>query len=256
MVGHQAPQQLGSLIARRDNDNKETVIPAKRPRKPPDTALDRPPTAVFSIPPRSHEGSPRHHMDGPKLHQNNEAYFSVNELVSKRRVTQTAPTPMDQTRYSPCFQDKTRLKTRIEPYYGPRLAVSSIHGRLPMEVHHRRLDGAVPDQSSCTCCSGMENVSERRTVPQAPSPYIQVNVSPAMLDPTRPSQDPTYSPQAAVLSFHQRFLPESCLLHLDSVEVGLDDVGRCSVKENVSNYPVYKEPASAEVQRTSARESR
>ena len=31
VVGHQAPQQLGSLVARRDNDNEETVIPAKRP---------------------------------------------------------------------------------------------------------------------------------------------------------------------------------------------------------------------------------
>jgi hypothetical protein len=61
---------------------------------------------------------------GPDL-KNNDTRCSMDKLVSKRRVTHTAPLPAISTRDSPRSPQPTRPHTRYKSSYGPQTAVPS-----------------------------------------------------------------------------------------------------------------------------------
>jgi hypothetical protein len=169
-----------------------------------------PKTAVFSIPPRVREESCAHRSDGVELAQNYDTCCSAREMVSDRWGTHVASSPKVQTRRLPCSPQTTHSRVHVETLHGPSVAVSSIHGRLPVDSYHRGLDGVKPWQNYEIFCSAKENVSKLRTVPQALSPYTQVTSLPVTREPMHLEMRIChfYGPKKAVssniLRFHRR----------------------------------------------------
>jgi hypothetical protein len=144
-----------------------------------------PPTAVFSIPPRSHEEScPRRVEDGEPC-RNDDGHGSVNKSVSTRWIMYSVLSLMGQVEDLPVVQNPTRSTTRIVSSYSPQTAVSSTHPRFGTESCGCRSGlGTKLGQIDNIRCSVKDNVSKRGTVPKALSPHIQVAYLPVVHSPT------------------------------------------------------------------------
>jgi hypothetical protein len=111
--------------------------------------------------------------------------------------------------------------------YGPQKAVSSCSRHLP--------ESAVLCQNDESRCSVRESIRGWQTVPQALSLYIQLKLSPVILDPThfQTRHNPTYSPQTAISSNLLRFPREMWRGVLDMSRRHRSNTG--SVKRSTTN---------------------
>ena len=99
--------------------------------------------------------------------KNNDTCCSMSKNVSKTRMAPPAPLPTVQKICVPATPRPTHSKTRIvSPNSPPMAAVSSIHGRFPVDSCPRRLIGDVELHQDDNVRSVIENVSNRRTVPR------------------------------------------------------------------------------------------
>jgi hypothetical protein len=175
-----------------------------------------PQTAIFLIHQRFLTESYSRHLDGTKLHWFNETSHSMNKLINRRWVAPPVLPPAVPTRYSPHSQQPTHWRTRIEPHYGPQLAILLSHQQFLTESCIRHLKGVKLGLNNIGCCSVSENVSEHWTVHPALSPPVQMTDSPVVRTQTHSKTriKPCYGPQMAIAPLHPRFHRESCCHHL------------------------------------------
>jgi hypothetical protein len=175
---------------------------------------------------------------------------AMKHLVSS---THLAKTPAVQTICLPVVRTQTRLKTRTESSYGPQMAVAFLHPRFLVETRTHHLGGVVSCRNDELSFSVKKNVSNRRTVPQALSPGEQVTDLPVSPRPTHSKAriKSPYGPQSAVSAIHGQFPVDSCPRHLvGDVELRLNNIGCCSVSENVSEHWTVHPAPSPRVQMT------
>jgi hypothetical protein len=196
--------------------------------------------AVLGKPRRSDELDANALSERQSNLKNNRIHCSMNENVSKQQAAPPVLPPAVRTICVPDAPKPTHSKTRNDLPHGPPVAVLSSHPRFHKESPCHHLEGTKLCQNDKVYFSMNKDVSKRWTVPLAPSPYTQVKDIPVSQDQTQSQTcyKSLYSPQLAVSPFHQRFLPESCLRHLDGVELGLSNAGHCSVRKIVSNRRV------------------
>jgi hypothetical protein len=106
-------------------------------------------------------------------------------------------------RNTPRSQHQTPSKGRNDSSDDHLVTVLSFHLQFLEESCHRRLDDAGACQNDKRRCSMNENVSKRRTVPDALSPPLQVKISPVgTLTRSKTRSEFPNGPQAAISSIN------------------------------------------------------